>query len=314
MPLILERSPNFSLFPLAPPNPFILSHSFLPSTKGYIYIRSLVKALVVIHYSFTLKQRETLWKLFSRSRPTMRTQIFAAAALLASSAAATNTWTRIDTSPADSFRFLRARQGGESFKPDQTNGSGETCEDAFGAGYIQCGTTGKVCFNPNIGQSCCDGYSCPSGSGCLTNGYCCPDDLGPKACLEKLGMSNLPPFLPSATAMPSASTPANTPSETPSEPPADKTPSEYPTSPSATPSAAPTAATITPIYPTASPSRSVCTAANTASNNKIYPTGTLPSQPPSASPPVYGNGAISAEVATAAVAVLGLLSFIQNLL
>lgn len=91
----------------------------------------------------------------------MRTQIFAAAALLASSAAATNTWTRIDTSPADSFRFLRARQGGESFKPDQTNGSGETCEDAFGAGYIQCGTTGKVCFNPNIGQSCCDGCMSP---------------------------------------------------------------------------------------------------------------------------------------------------------
>ncbi|KKZ63791.1 hypothetical protein EMCG_01895 [[Emmonsia] crescens] len=197
----------------------------------------------------------------------MRPQNLAAAAFFVTSALATNTWNRINTSPVDNLRSLKARQGGDSFMPDKTSGSGNTCAEAFGDGYVQCGT-GKTCFNPTIGQSCCSEYSCPSGSGCLTDGYCCPDSLGPKACLEKFSLSLLPMTTPSATPIPPA--------------------------------------TITQSYPTISPSTSLCT----GSNHTVIPTGGIPS----ATAPVFDGGANSQNVATGAVAILGFLSFIQNLL
>ncbi|KAI9759649.1 MAG: hypothetical protein M4579_002217 [Chaenotheca gracillima] len=37
-------------------------------------------------------------------------------------------------------------------------GSGATCADAFGDGYVQCGT-GIYCYNPDEGQICCNGGS-----------------------------------------------------------------------------------------------------------------------------------------------------------
>lgn len=50
-------------------------------------------------------------------------------------------------------RELQVRQD-QSFTPSTSFGQGETCADAFGAGYIDCN---NVCYNPNEGQTCCAG-------------------------------------------------------------------------------------------------------------------------------------------------------------
>ncbi|PGH16729.1 hypothetical protein AJ79_01602 [Helicocarpus griseus UAMH5409] len=120
----------------------------------------------------------------------MRTQSFAIACLLTTSAFAAE-WTRVDIS-TDTLRSVRARQEGDSFKPGQTSNFGQSCEDAFGGGYVQCGT-GTVCYNPTAGQPCCSGkYACPSDAFCLTAGYCCPDGLDPETCAKQFGVS-VPP-------------------------------------------------------------------------------------------------------------------------
>lgn len=95
-------------------------------------------------------------------------------------------------------RELQVRQS-EAFQPTTSFGSGATCADAFGSGYIDCN---GVCYNPNEDQTCCPGNGdgcestpylkpppfcevaanyrstdpCPSESFCLNvGGLCCPD-------------------------------------------------------------------------------------------------------------------------------------------
>ncbi|KAI4163019.1 MAG: hypothetical protein LQ342_003337 [Letrouitia transgressa] len=72
-------------------------------------------------------------------------------------------------------RELRVRQD-QSFTPTTSFGTGDTCEDAFGAGYILCG---EICYNPGIGQTCCT-----SGDDCL----CCPDGVDPQTCAADNGV------------------------------------------------------------------------------------------------------------------------------
>ncbi|KAI4256317.1 MAG: hypothetical protein L6R42_006297 [Xanthoria sp. 1 TBL-2021] len=103
-------------------------------------------------------------------------------------------------------RELQVRQS-EAFQPTTSFGSGATCADAFGSGYIDCN---GVCYNPNEDQTCCpgngDGYPCPSESFCLNvGGLCCPDGLDAATCAAQNGVS-LPADYNSATSAISGST------------------------------------------------------------------------------------------------------------
>ncbi|KAL8920639.1 MAG: hypothetical protein Q9208_006121 [Pyrenodesmia sp. 3 TL-2023] len=74
-----------------------------------------------------------------------------------------------------------------AFNPSTSIGSGASCSDAFGAGYIDCNGVYGVCYNPNINETCCpgngDAYPCPSQSFCLdADGLCCPDGLDAASC------------------------------------------------------------------------------------------------------------------------------------
>ncbi|KAL8669023.1 MAG: hypothetical protein Q9168_006371 [Polycauliona sp. 1 TL-2023] len=87
-------------------------------------------------------------------------------------------------------RELQVRQDSEAFSPTTSFGSGATCGDAFGAGFIDCN---GVCYNPNEQQTCCpgggDGYPCPAESFCLNvNGLCCPDGLSTASCAAQFGV------------------------------------------------------------------------------------------------------------------------------
>ncbi|KAL9594588.1 MAG: hypothetical protein Q9219_006948 [cf. Caloplaca sp. 3 TL-2023] len=86
-------------------------------------------------------------------------------------------------------RELQVRQD-QSFTPSTSFGQGETCADAFGAGYIDCN---GVCYNPGQGETCCpnngDAYPCPSDSFCLINNLCCPDGLPAETCAAQNGVS-----------------------------------------------------------------------------------------------------------------------------
>ncbi|PGH01598.1 hypothetical protein GX51_05163 [Blastomyces parvus] len=232
----------------------------------------------------------------------MRAQYFAAAALFATSAVATSTWTRV-TSPVDSLHGLRIRQSGGSFEP-------EGRKDV-----------------------------CPNGSGCLTNGRCCPDTEGPEGCLAQLTKTNIPTYAPPVTPTeyptptdsPTEPTeyPTETPTETPTEYPTEtptETPTEYPTdaptetddhcdvptdyptdSPTDSPTGYPTGyptGTDAPPYPTNPPSEPTY---------PVHPTGGSPSEP-TETPPYEEGGANSLKVVTGASALLALISFIQNAL
>ncbi|KAL8821903.1 MAG: hypothetical protein Q9223_000132 [Gallowayella weberi] len=103
-------------------------------------------------------------------------------------------------------RELQVRQS-QAFNPSTSFGSGATCADAFGAGYIDCN---GVCYNPNEGQTCCpgggDAYPCPSRSFCLNiNGLCCPNGLSPATCARQNGVA-LPNNVNTATKPISGST------------------------------------------------------------------------------------------------------------
>jgi len=83
----------------------------------------------------------------------------------------------------------RQTPGGSAFLPGSNSGSGATCADAFGAGFVQCGT-GNECFDPSAGESCCQAtYPCPSGSFCLIDGYCCPNGLDAATCAAENGVT-----------------------------------------------------------------------------------------------------------------------------
>ncbi|KAK2737714.1 hypothetical protein FQN55_000929 [Onygenales sp. PD_40] len=195
----------------------------------------------------------------------MRTQFIALASLLAPSVLAADNWTRLDTSTVETLRALKVRQGGGSFKPGEENGFGETCADAFGAGYIQCGT-GSSCYNPDGGESCCtEEYPCPAGSFCLTAGYCCPDGLDAATCAEEFGIT-LPP----------TSAPTGTPTVTPIPP-----------------------ATITDSYTPSPP----------PTGTGSYSVGPTPTPPPE-----FTGAANPQSIASGALAAVGFLGFLQNLL
>ncbi|KAL9619712.1 MAG: hypothetical protein Q9160_005732 [Pyrenula sp. 1 TL-2023] len=113
-----------------------------------------------------------------------------------------------------SVRSLVERQD-QSFQPGTNFGSGATCADAFGSGFVQCGT-GNKCFNPSGGESCCsNSYPCPSGSFCLIDGYCCPNGIDPQTCAINNGVSLPAGFTPGGATTPASTPPASTPTTTP---------------------------------------------------------------------------------------------------
>ena len=48
----------------------------------------------------------------------------------------------------------------QAFNPDETTGTGNTCVEAFGPGYVECvpasATKPRLCINPELGEKCCD--------------------------------------------------------------------------------------------------------------------------------------------------------------
>ncbi|KAL3478940.1 hypothetical protein BJX99DRAFT_255946 [Aspergillus californicus] len=56
--------------------------------------------------------------------------------------------------------------------------------------WLQCGDSG-LCYNPDEGETCCPGgtYACPSLSFCLSDPYCCPNNLDAKSCAREYGLS-----------------------------------------------------------------------------------------------------------------------------
>jgi len=87
-------------------------------------------------------------------------------------------------------------------------GVGNTCAEACGPGYEQCGTSSLNCYNPVAGETCCpaDGGYCPAGEYCSpVAGYCCDSTQDVTACAASQGFT-----LPASTAtspmpMPTAS-------------------------------------------------------------------------------------------------------------
>jgi len=87
--------------------------------------------------------------------------------------------------PGSPFGLLEKRQ--DQFVPNTTTAEGTTCADAFGDGYDTCrnatDSQNRLCFNPNIGQSCCQNqWACPADSFCLDDGSCCPNGTDAAAC------------------------------------------------------------------------------------------------------------------------------------
>lgn len=95
---------------------------------------------------------------------------------------------------ARGLNVLEKRQD-QQFQPTTTTATGDTCADAFGAGYETCreatDSTNRLCYNPSIGQTCCSNqYACPSGSFCLNSGNCCPNGLDPNTCAAMISSSS----------------------------------------------------------------------------------------------------------------------------
>ena len=79
-------------------------------------------------------------------------------------------------------------------------GEGNTCADACGSGYAQCGDADEFnCYNYADGETCCDydpAYSCESGAYCAVVGgdpTCCPGGYSPDECGAEQILSILPP-------------------------------------------------------------------------------------------------------------------------
>jgi len=135
----------------------------------------------------------------------MRFQQFTLSALLFGSAALA---TQLNERFSDGINPLTKRQ---QFVPTTTTAQGETCADAFGAGYVTCrektDTQNRLCYNPDISQTCCsNSWACPSGSFCLVSPYCCPNGQDPKTCAAANGVSLSSDFM-TATGSSPLSTP-----------------------------------------------------------------------------------------------------------
>ncbi|KAI5920050.1 hypothetical protein F4810DRAFT_713919 [Camillea tinctor] len=66
-----------------------------------------------------------------------------------------------------------------------------TCEQTYGSGSMQCGgMDSRFCFNPNLGQTCCEqdsGY-CEQGTYCApVAGYCCVEGEDLVTCAKNAG-------------------------------------------------------------------------------------------------------------------------------
>jgi hypothetical protein len=232
----------------------------------------------------------------------MHSQFFTLASLLLGSAVALNN--------------LKVRQGDapdEAFKPGSSSALGATCEDAWGAGFISCGT-GNECYNPALGESCCqDTYACGTGSFCLTDGWCCPDGIDPETCAKN---NDVPWPIVAAAAAPASSSSAAPSSADPTTPAApDYTPAYSPaysapvySSPAAYPSPAPSYEShATTTYATSVGTITICPSSSKTAN------GTIPTYAPT-KPPAFTGAASPQNVAGSAVALIGFLGFLQNLL
>ncbi|KAJ9155882.1 hypothetical protein NKR19_g4331 [Coniochaeta hoffmannii] len=66
-----------------------------------------------------------------------------------------------------------------------------TCEQTYGANWIQCGDAGSTfCYNPSEGQTCCaqDAGYCDAGTWCApVPGFCCLDGEDAAACAREAG-------------------------------------------------------------------------------------------------------------------------------
>jgi hypothetical protein len=135
----------------------------------------------------------------------MRSLLFLSSSLLFTSSvfASANAEPEAAASPNDSA-FVLARSVHEiahslmkrasQFVPNTTTAEGSTCADAFGAGYLTCreasGTSNRLCYNPSIGQTCCESsWACPMDSFCLISGSCCPNGTEAAACASALASS-----------------------------------------------------------------------------------------------------------------------------
>jgi len=213
----------------------------------------------------------------------MRSHVFTLASLLLGSALATENWSNVN------IKALKARQGG-GFIPGTTSGHGATCAEAFGAGYVPCGK-GNDCYNPSADEECCsEGYPCPSDSFCLTAGYCCPNGMDPAACAKENGVT-----WPVTTSKRTSSTPKPTPYPT-----TKHTTSKSYSSPSPVP---------TSVYSTEVGTVTLCP----SSSSKAYNV-TVPTVYPTTAPPAFTGAASPQNVAGGAVAILGFLGLLQNLL
>ncbi|KAK0715044.1 hypothetical protein B0H67DRAFT_644837 [Lasiosphaeris hirsuta] len=90
----------------------------------------------------------------------------------------------------DLFGVVRRQTPG--YQPTQAVcGTGNTCEEACGAGYQTCASKDSQvhCFNPTVAETCCpdaSGNSCDAGYYCTSDKeketWCCPDALDLAAC------------------------------------------------------------------------------------------------------------------------------------
>jgi hypothetical protein len=126
-------------------------------------------------------------------------QIICSAAVVGSAVAALN-----ERFVDDGFNALTKRQ---QFIPTTQTAAGDTCADAFGAGYLTCrektDSKNRLCYNPTLGQACCESsWACPNGSFCLVDPYCCPDGEDPNTCAAEKGVTLSSTFVtPSATSV-----------------------------------------------------------------------------------------------------------------
>ncbi|RDW83106.1 hypothetical protein BP5796_04597 [Coleophoma crateriformis] len=94
-----------------------------------------------------------------------------------------------------------SRRYDQGYQPTQdTCGSGNTCAEACGMGYITCDSSvdeGSHCFNPDAGEKCCpnnSGDSCSKGYYCTEdtkhNTWCCPDGTDLASCAAAYSLTD----------------------------------------------------------------------------------------------------------------------------
>ncbi|KAF2127375.1 hypothetical protein P153DRAFT_424623 [Dothidotthia symphoricarpi CBS 119687] len=120
---------------------------------------------------------------------------------------------------------IAKRQG---YTPDTVLcGSGDTCEEACGAGQVECPSSSistLYCHDSTDGSHCCSdgsGNSCDAGFYCTTDGtdtYCCLNSIDTSACAAVYSLSaslirETASVIPSAALL-SSSVPAETPAST----------------------------------------------------------------------------------------------------